>query len=97
MDTDAERTRFPVHLLKGALYCLWQVIRLPALAVLVILEPIIGTLLVGLALLGSLIAFVFEFATTVPNFPFWGMLTISLGCLGLLGLYHALIRILSMR
>lgn len=80
---------------RGALWCLWQAIRLPLLAFLIVLEPIVRIVLSGFALVSTFTAFLFEFESTRPDFPFWGMLAISLGCVGALALYSALIRVLS--
>ncbi len=73
----------------------WQAIRLPVFAFLVILEPVARVVLCALALLGVLMAFFFEYLTTLPNFPFWGMLGFAVGCALLLALYYGLIRLFS--
>jgi hypothetical protein len=79
----------------GVLSLLWHAIRLPCLALLIVLEPLVRVVLAGFALIGTLMAFLLEFATTLPDFPFWGMLAVSLGCVGILALYYGLIRLLS--
>jgi hypothetical protein len=81
--------------LAGVLWLLWQAIRLPLLALLTILEPIVSTLLAAAALLGVLTALFWKFAADRPNFPFFGTLAISVGCFLLLTLYHGAIRLLS--
>ena len=82
---------------RGLLWLLWQGIRWPLFALLVVLEPVIRLALSAFALLGTLTAFLFRFAVHRPSFPFWGMLGVSLSCVGLLALYYAGIRVLSAR
>ena len=77
----------------SALYLVWQAIRLPIFAFLVILEPVVRLLLSALALLSVLMAFFFEYGTTPPDFPFRGMLAFGVGCILLLIVYYQLIRI----
>ena len=77
------------------LWLLWQVIRLPILAFLVILEPFVRLVLAGAALLLILTAFFYRLFTRVPHFPFWGMIGIAVGSMLLLMLYYALLRLLS--
>lgn len=80
---------------RGALWLGYQAVRLPILSFLVILEPIVRTVLSGLALMGVLTSFVFEFSGAAPNFPFWLMLAISIGCVLALAAYYGAIRLLS--
>jgi hypothetical protein len=44
----------------GSLRLVWQLIRLPILTLLVILQPVVGLVLGGLALLGVLMSFFFK-------------------------------------
>ncbi len=81
--------------LAGLIWLTWQAIRVPILALLMILEPIVSTLLVAAALLGMLTAFVWKLASDRPDFPFFGTLALSVGCFLLLILYHEVIRMLS--
>ena len=81
--------------LAGLLWLSWQAIRLPALAFLKILEPIVSTVLVAAALLGTLTAIFWKLASDRPGFPFFGVLALSVGCFFLLTLYHGAIRLLS--
>lgn len=83
--------------LAALLWLIWQTIRIPAFAFLVIIEPIVRVLLAGGALLLVLTAFFYRAFTQVPHFPFWGMLGIGTGCMLLLMLYYALLRLLSGR
>ena len=76
---------------------LWPLIRLPVLAFLVVLEPLVRLFLGGCALVGILCAFFFKLTANRPDFPFWGMLALSLGCVALLAVYHGVIRVFSGR
>jgi hypothetical protein len=78
----------------GVLVVAWRVIRLPVLALVVILEPIITFVLAGLALLGVLTSILFKLVGPA-DFPVWTMLGISIGFVMVLTLVHALIRLLS--
>ena len=79
-------TSFPVLTLR----VLWHAVRLPVLMLLVILEPVVSFLLGGAALLGIVMTFFWKLVGP-PTFPFWTMLTISLGFGFALALYQALI------
>ena len=76
------------------LWLAWQAIRLPLLAFLVILEPLVRFLLSALALLITLTALLWAFAEPA-RFPFWTVLAGSLACVLVLALYHSLMRVLS--
>jgi hypothetical protein len=73
---------------------LWRAACLPALMVLVILEPLVTFVLAGLALLGLLTTLLF-YLVGPPEFPVWTMLALSLGFAIALVPYYALIRLLS--
>jgi len=79
----------------GVLWVTWAVIRLPALALMVILEPLVRVLLAGSALLLTLTAFFYKLVMPHAPVPFWGMLGIAVGCVMILALYYALLRVLS--
>ena len=81
----------------GIFWLLWQAIRLPTVAFLVIIEPIVRVVLAGGALLLVLTAFFYRLFTHVPHFPFWGMLAMGVGSMLLLMLYYAILRLLSGR
>ena len=85
------------HALVGVLWLVWQVVRIPVFAFLVILEPIVRVLLAGGALLLVLTALFYRAFTQVPHFPFWGMLGTGIASILLLMLYYALLRLLSGR
>ena len=72
----------------------WQLIRLPLLALLVILEPIVQFVLCALALLGTLFAFFFRFTSVRAGAHFWLLLGLSVGCLFVLWVYYLAIRLL---
>lgn len=60
------------------LWLLWQCIRVPALLLLVTLEPVVSFALSALALLGVLTAFFWKLVGP-PHFPFLLVIGISLG------------------
>lgn len=84
------RTRRAVTTILGAA---WALGRIPVLAVLVVLEPIVCGALWLLATLGVLTALFYRFLIHDPRFPFWPALGISVGLALLVGLYDLLIRL----
>jgi hypothetical protein len=79
----------------GSLRLVWRLMRLPILTFLVILQPVVGLVFGGLALLGILMSLFFKLSGAAPHFPFLTMLAISVGFgLALIG-YEALIRYFS--
>ena len=78
----------------GALWLLWQVVRLPTLSFLLILLPVVRLALPTVSLVGVLTAFLFK-AIALPHFHFWLVLGISIGCMLLLLAYEAAVRFLS--
>jgi hypothetical protein len=80
---------------RGALRVTWHAIRLPALTLLVVMEPLICRALTLLAILGVLTACFWEFFARQSHFPFWTVLGISVG-VGMLQIpYYLLIRLFS--
>ena len=77
-----------------ALRAAWACMRLPLLALLVILEPLVRFALGAFALVLVLTALFFELVSS-SAIPFWGMLRTAVGCVALLTLYERLIRGLS--
>lgn len=75
----------------------WNVVRLPIVATLAVLEPVVRTILAGIALLGILTALFSEFVVRAPNFPFWPMIGVSVGSALLLMVYYAVMRVFSAR
>ncbi|MGH7107128.1 MAG: hypothetical protein ACREFT_11510 [Acetobacteraceae bacterium] len=79
----------------GVLWILWQVVRLPVLAVLLILEPFVSLVLTAFGFLGIAVALILKFSGDLPHFPFWLMVAFSIGAVLLLMVYHVLIGIFS--
>jgi hypothetical protein len=93
-----EPTRHPswIHQVLGAiLRTLWALVRLPVLAVLIVLEPIVCGLLWLFSALGLLGAFFYEFLVNDPRFPFWATIALSIGLTFLVGIYQIVIRLLG--
>ena len=63
---------------------LWNLLRLPALAALLALEPFISAALTVVDILGIAAALILNLSGDLPGFPFWGMVAASLGMLLLL-------------
>jgi len=80
-----------------ALRTLWVLVRLPVLAVLIVLEPIVCGLLWLCSALGLLGALFYEFLVKDPRFPFWPTIGLSIGLAFLVGIYQVLIRLLARR
>lgn len=90
LETPADRT------LWAGLCFLWKVIRFPAVALLIILEPVARLLLAGSALLLTLTAFFLKLVMPLEaHAPFFGLLALAVGCIALLTAYHAILRLLS--
>lgn len=62
-----------------ALLVAWQAVRLVVCAVLVLTEPLVRLVLMGLAFLSFLVTLIFGFLMNAPHFAKWGMLTFSIG------------------
>ena len=82
--------------LSGTLRAMLLAVRLPLLALLAILEPVMRVLLAGAALLTTLTALFLALVRPLGTFPFFGMLAVSIGLVLLLTLYYAVLRRLSM-
>lgn len=82
-------------LLRSFLLFLWCVIRVPLLIVLGFLEPFVRVVLIGIAILTVITAFVFEGSSARPAIPLWMMLCIATACVLLVAAYHGLLRLLS--
>lgn len=76
-------------------WILWQVMRLPVLAVLLVLEPFVSLILTAFGLLSIVIALILKFSGDLPYFPFWLMMAFSVGAILLLMAYHSLLGIFS--
>lgn len=79
----------------SVLWVLWQVVRLPVLAVLLVLEPLVSLILTGFGLLGIVVALILTASGDLQHFPFWLMVAFSVGAILLLMAYHVLIRVFS--
>jgi hypothetical protein len=69
----------------------WQVARVLIVAILVFVEPIIGFVLCGLALVGVVVSVILKFSGA-PNFPFWPALAMSVGLYLAFLLYVVVVR-----
>ena len=79
----------------GAVSLAWAALRLPLLALLVILEPVVKVLLAGSALLIALTAVFFSLLRPLSSFPLGGMLAVAASLVLLLALYYSLLRLLG--
>jgi hypothetical protein len=73
----------------------WQIIRLPIFALLILLEPIVGFILCGFALVGAIVSVILKVSGAAPNFPFWAALAISVGFYVAFFLYTVVVRLLA--
>jgi hypothetical protein len=87
----------PMRLLAVTGRGLWLLVRVPALAVLCVLEPFVVGLLSAVSALGLLSAIFFGLLVKWPGYPFWGMVAFSVGCSLISLLYYALMRLLGWR
>ena len=78
-----------------SLRVLWTVIRLPAVTVLLALEPLVSLVLVGIFVLGTGTAVILRLSADLPDLPFWGMVALSFGSLLAVSAYHTLAGLLS--
>ena len=83
------------NLARGVARCLWHSVRLPALAILLALEPFVSFVLVGAAFIGISAGILLRCSGDLPGFPFWGMVALSTGALIILTAYHMLIASMS--
>lgn len=72
----------------------WTAVRLPILALLVILEPVVRLVLAAGALLTTLTAGFYALVRPATHVPVWGMLAIAVGCFLLLALYYVVLNAL---
>jgi hypothetical protein len=87
-----------VRIVSSLFSLIWHVIRVPCGAMLALLEPIVSTILAGIALLLLFTAALFRFVGPPnPEFPFWGMMGMSVGCVLLQVLYRSLMRLFTVR
>ena len=79
----------------SVLWILWQMVRLPLLAVLLVLEPFVSLILTAFGLLGIVVALLLKLSGDLPHFQFWLMIAFSIGSILLLMTYHGLIGLFS--
>ena len=79
----------------SVLWIFWQVVRLPALAVLLVLEPFVSLILTAFGFLGIVVALLLKLSGDLPHFRFWLMIAFSIGSILLLMAYHGLIGLFS--
>jgi hypothetical protein len=82
------------HPLLNALARVLTIVRLPIVAVLLLLEPVVNVVCGAAAVLGVLAAVVFELSAAGPRFPFLQVTAIAFACGVLLILYHSAIALL---
>src|SRR3954471_14672351 len=87
-----------VRIVSGLFNVIWHIVRVPCGAMLALLEPIVSTVLAGIALLLLFTALFYRFAAPPnPEFPFWGMIGMSVACVLLQVLYRSLMRLFTGR
>ena len=77
--------------LRGIGRVLWNVIRVPIVAILLLIEPVVNFICSAGLVLGLVTCIVWELSAAAPKFPLGKMLLISLGCPVIAFLYHALL------
>lgn len=82
------------HPALNALARVLTIVRLPIVAVLLSLEPVVNVVCGAAAVLGVLVAVAFEVSAAGPRFPFLQVTVISLAFGVLLVLYHSAIALL---
>ena len=78
-------------LLAGTIRVLWNAVRLPVAATLLLLEPVVAFVCGAGLVLGVLACILFEISAAGPRFPFVKALGISLGFGVILFLYYGLL------
>lgn len=81
--------------LAPAAHLAWRAVRLPLVAMLTLLEPVVRAVFSFAMVLGIIAAIVFELSAVGPRFPFLEMLALSLGFGAALFLYYGLISLVS--
>lgn len=79
----------------GPVRVAWNIVRLPLIAFLLLLAPIVQTMCAGLMLLGLVVSIAIKISAAGPRFPFWHMIGISLAFGAFIVVYYAFIRLLS--
>jgi hypothetical protein len=73
----------------------WTLIRVPLLAVLVVLTPAVDFVCGGLLLLGIAVSITFRISAVGAMFPFWHMIGVSFAFALVILIHHALIGLLT--
>ena len=81
--------------LASAAHLAWRAVRLPLVAVLTLLEPVVRFVFSLAMVLGFVAAIVFELSAAGPRFPFLQMLALSLGFGVALFAYYGLLSLIS--
>jgi len=89
----ASTTEFEYNrsLLRGLGRVLWNMIRVPIVAILLLLEPVVSFVCSAGLILGIVTCIVWELSSAGPKFPLGKMLVFWFGCPVILFLYHALL------
>jgi hypothetical protein len=82
-------------IIRGGLRLTGEALRLPLLAVVSLLAPVVQVVCGGLFLLGVFVSIAFKVSGAGATFPFWHMIGISLGFAVFAILHYALIGLLS--
>ena len=57
----------------------WQIARLLIVSVLMLVEPLLGFVFCGLAVVGVIVSVILKFSGAAPKFPFWSAIAVSVG------------------
>ena len=77
--------------LRALVLFLWDLVRLPIYALLIVLEPFVRIVLSLVAILVGIIACFMYFVAHDPHVPFWTMLVVLIGCGLLMVGYYSLV------
>ena len=88
------RRPLPIRSFNSLARALLRIVRLPVVALLLLLEPVVNVVCGGMIVLGMLGAVAFELSAVGPRFPFLQVAAISLTFGVLLILYHSAIALL---
>jgi hypothetical protein len=80
--------------LLNAVAIAWQIVRLVIVALLMFVEPILGFVFCGLAVVGVIVSVILKFSGAAPKFPFWSAIAISVGLYLAFLLYGVVVRAL---
>jgi hypothetical protein len=89
--SSATELEYSRSILRGLGRVLWNVIRVPTVAILLLIEPVVTFVCSAGLVLGIVTCIVWEFSAAAPKFPLGKMLVFSFACPVILFLYHALL------